>query len=194
MYTDLLLCVASLPSLVVLLASDQTHTPPTPTGAIGLIIWLICAARRKREIGGWLLYYYIQLYMGLLVTLLVAAFSFHNYLPSTWATHISLYPLFLLSTLPALVILPLQLVFAERLRLSRDYRHVYSLRIVLWVDLAAAIIASIIDASFFKANLVFDVLALIWPLIWLPYFYKSKRVVRVFQTKDWLPTPPPVSA
>ena len=33
-----------------------------PVGSIGgLILWFVCGSRRKQEIGGWLLYYDIQL-------------------------------------------------------------------------------------------------------------------------------------
>ena len=47
----------------------STDTPATPfrSGGIGflltltMVIWYVCASRRKKEIGGWLLYYYIQL-------------------------------------------------------------------------------------------------------------------------------------
>jgi hypothetical protein len=172
-------------------ATDAGRTPPAPTGIVGLLIWFICFNNRKKEIGGWLLYYYIQLYIGVVITLVLALVSFHNYLPTAWAAQPNLYPLFLLSTVPGVVVVPVQLVLAERLRLSRDYRHVHTLRVVLWADLAAAIVGTVIDARFFEQNLGFDILALIWPCIWLPYFYVSKRVVRVFRTKDWVSPAPP---
>src|SRR5207253_8049083 len=93
-------------------ASDSNKSSPTSSlgSLIGvLIVWYICSSRRKKEIGGWLLYFYIQLYVGVIVTVAIGLFSFRNYIPSTWATNPSLYPLFLLSTLPTLMLLPVQL-------------------------------------------------------------------------------------
>ena len=149
---------------------------------VGLIPLLICVNRRTREIGGWLLYYYIQLYVAVVFILISTVLTVHDYLPPAWAAQPGLYPWFLLSIVPGRLVLLVQLVFAEMLRLSRDYRHVHALRLVLWADFAAAIIAIAIDVSFFKHKLILDILALIWPFIWLPYFYVSKRVVRVFRT------------
>ena len=47
-------------------ASTDTPATSSPLSGIGVsahtaIIWYVCASRRKKEIGGWLLYYYIQL-------------------------------------------------------------------------------------------------------------------------------------
>ena len=48
-------------------ASTDTPASSSPLGWIGalltLLIWYVCASRRKKEIGGWLLYYYIFSYM-----------------------------------------------------------------------------------------------------------------------------------
>ena len=166
--------------------SGRAETPPSPVGILWIILWVVCATRRKQEMGGWLLFYYIQLYLGLVFSVVMLAISFQNYLPRTWANAPGLYPLFLLSTLPAFAIIIAQLVVAERLRLSRDQRHLVMLKRVLWINLAFAGIASAIDATYFPENIAFDVIAFVWPLIWLPYFYRSNRVARVFITKDWV--------
>lgn len=172
---------------------SQTSSAPVP-GLGGLIVWYICAKRKAQEIGGWLLYFYIQLYVGVIITLLIGLASFENYLPSTWVENRSLYPLFLLSVVPGLLILPIQLVAAERLRRSRDARWVRILRTVLWVELAAAALGAVIDSAEFPDNLASDVLAVVWPSIWLPYFYISKRVRKVFVTKDWIQVAPEAAA
>ncbi|MGD0949303.1 MAG: DUF2569 family protein [Candidatus Binatia bacterium] len=176
---------------------NQTTSSPAGGGIIGaLIMWFICNRRRTQEIGGWLLYYYIQLYVGVVLTVVITAISFDNYLPASWNDAPNLYPLFLLSTVPALLLLPIQLGVAEKLRKSRDYSWVHILRYVLWIDFAGAVVATFIDLNYFADNLTFDALALVWSLVWLPYFYVSKRVSRVFNTKDWLaplPTAPEVA-
>jgi hypothetical protein len=30
-------------------------------------------------------------------------------------------------------------------------------------------------------------MTMIWPIIWIPYFYFSKRVKSVFKNRDWCP-------
>ena len=187
----LLLCAASLP----LLAADSTQsTPSFPGAGIGaLVMWYVCSSRKQKEIGGWLLYYYIQLYLGVLVSIVVFAASWSAYLPGTWSAAPELYPMFLVSTVPGLLVLPAQLVAAELLRMSRDARWIRVLRYVLWADLLLACLATAVDMKYFPNDLVFDVLGLIWPIVWLPYFYVSSRVNRVFRLKDWLPAPAPAA-
>lgn len=69
-----MVCITALGLLALSLpafASTLTSATSFETGWIRflltliiLIIWFVCAIRRKKEIGGWLLYYYIRLYMG----------------------------------------------------------------------------------------------------------------------------------
>lgn len=188
----LLLCLGAVP-LPVLGADSTQSSPPFPgAGVGGLVMWYVCASRKQKEIGGWLLYYYIQLYLGVLVSIVVFAASFKAYLPDTWSAVPDLYPMFLLSTLPGLLVLPVQLVVAEILRVSRNAKWIRLLRYVLWFDLAMAGVAAAVDTQYFKEDLVFDVIGVLWPIVWLPYFYFSRRVNRVFRLKDWLQ--PPVAA
>lgn len=187
----LVLCAMSLP----LMAADTTQSPPVPGAGIGaLVMWYVCASRKQKEIGGWLLYFYVQLYLGVLVSIVVLATSYTAYLPDTWAAAPQLYPLFMLSTVPGLIVLPAQLVIAEILRVSRDAKWIRLLRYVLWFDLITACMATAIDVKYFESGLVFDILGLIWPIVWLPYFYFSSRVNRVFRLKDWLPAPATAAA
>ena len=183
-----------LTSVAPVAAQSGTQNPSTPVPGVGaLIMWYVCAKRKAQEIGGWLLYFYVQLYIGVVISLLISLASYENFLPSTWVKNQSLYPLYVLSVVPGIVILPIQLVAAERLRKSRDVRFVRTVRTVLWVQLAAAAVGAVIDFAQFPDNLPFDALAVIWPSIWLPYFYMSKRVKRVFETKDWIQMVPVVT-
>ena len=170
-------------------AADSSQSLPAPVLNPlwwALIMWYVCSKRKTKEIGGWLLYFYTQLYVAVIGTVAISLFSFQNLLPSTWAANPSLYPLFLLSTLPTVIIGPVQLVVSEMLRRSREYRFVRALRTVLWIELAAAGVGTVIDWAQFPDNLPLDALSFIWPAVWLPYFYRSTRVTRVFKTKDWL--------
>ena len=70
-------------------ASTDTPDASSQAGWVGvlltLLIWYVCASRRKKEIGGWLLYYYIRLYIGVIIVVLVAVSSYDSYLPEAWA-------------------------------------------------------------------------------------------------------------
>ena len=176
-----------------LFADSGSSSAPFPGGIGAIIMWYICSSRRKQEIGGWLLYFYIQLYIGVIITVVALAVSFKNYLPATWAAEPQLYPLFLLSMVPAVIIFPVQLVIAEKLRRSRDSHFVAMLRYALWADLLLTALATAIDQKYFPDNLALDIFAFIWPVIWIPYLHMSKRVKAVFVTKTWL-VPPVVAA
>jgi hypothetical protein len=54
-------------------AQTETATSHSNSGYVGisLIILIICYASRKKPIGGWLLSYYIALYLGTLFTAMV---------------------------------------------------------------------------------------------------------------------------
>jgi hypothetical protein len=185
---DVLVCVGgTLLLAAVAFADDATHSSPPPAGGCGaLIMAYICSRRKKEEIGGWLLYYYIQLYIGLIATVVILAVSLENYKPTSWSAAPSLYPWFLLSTVPGILVVPAQVIAAEVLRRSRSARFLRWLRVVLWIDAACAVLAVAIDLAYFRDSLFLDILPIIWVTVWLPYFYVSTRVKKVFVTKDWL--------
>src|SRR3990172_4614270 len=170
------------------LAADPVSPADSVRGIWGLwnvIIIILSIARRKKEIGGWLLYYYVQLYTSAVFSVVILMFSFQNFLPMTWGGVTGLYFLFLLSTVSGILILFVELFFAERLRKSRNFDYLASLRIVLWIHLTVALLGLIIDLVVFQKNVPLAVIGLVAPIVWLPYFYYSKRVDRVFRTSDW---------
>jgi hypothetical protein len=153
---------------------------------LALMMWYVCVRRQKKEIGGWLLYYYIQLYIAAITVVLVTISTFDSYLPETWINSPDLYPFFLLSTVPGLLLFISQFVVAEKLRMSRNYAYVLILRYVLFADLAASLIAMIVNNQYFEGSSTgfFNMVTMIWPIIWIPYFYFSKRVKGVFKNRD----------
>jgi uncharacterized protein DUF2569 len=150
-----------------------------------LILWVICYNRRLEEIGGWLLFYYIQLYMGIGISLLLLPLSIGALLPSRWAGAPGRYALVLLGTVPLYAIFLMQAFVAHRLRRSREAAYLVRLRRTLWACLVIVALRIAIDLEFFSLDLFLDGWTLLWTAIWLPYFYRSIRVGHVFVTKDW---------
>ena len=173
-------------------ASTDTPNTSFAWGGIGvlltLVIWYVCASRTKEEIGGWLLYYYIRLYIGAITVVLVTVGARDNYLPKTWINEPDLYPFFLLTTVPGLLLYCAEFVVAEKLRMSRNYAYVPVLRYILFASLASSLIAIAINIKYFEGISagVLNIMTVIWPIIWIPYFYFSKRVKSVFKNRDWL--------
>jgi Protein of unknown function (DUF2569) len=188
-----LLCAVIAAFCQAALGADQPKpAPPGIPGCgglvqIALIVW--CVQSRPKPIGGWLLLFFIQLYFGLLLTVVIGAASIPNLRPSTWEGS-PLYYLFLLSTVPGPLLRVAQAVVGTGLLKTRNGKWVRWMRGLLIADFVCALIGLGVDVAVFPANIVFSALALIWPMIWLPYFYVSKRVKSVFLTKDWGQTPP----
>jgi Protein of unknown function (DUF2569) len=167
-------------------ASTDTQAASVQFGAIGvlltLFIWYVCASRRKEEIGGWLLYYYIRLYLGAITIVVVTVGSRYNYLPEAWIHAPDRYPFFLLTTVPGLLLYCAEFVVAEKLRMSRNYAYVPILRHILFADIVSAAVAIVINNEYLDRSAdFFNIMTVIWPIIWIPYFYFSKRVKRVFK-------------
>jgi len=187
-----LLATLAAPTLVFAEAGKNHSSTAGGGGGIGQVILIIwCVQSRHKPIGGWLLLFFIQLYLGIVVTAVLTVSSIANYYPSTWNGS-PLYYLFLLSTVPGLLLRATQTVAGCFLLRTRAWKWVSRLRVLLVADLVCAIISLVIDLASFPDSIVFSVIALIWPLMWLPYFYVSKRVKRVFLTKDWPDAQKPV--
>ncbi|SEK32704.1 DUF2569 family protein [Nitrosovibrio tenuis] len=190
--TALGLLALSLP----VFASTDTPATSFQTGWIRflltliiLIIWFVCASRRKKEIGGWLLYYYIRLYIGAIIVILVIVGRRDSYLSEAWINTPDLYPFFLLTTVPGLLLYCAEIVVAEKLRRSRNYAYVPILRYILFANIVSSLIAIAINDKYFEGSspgFSTNIMTMIWPIIWIPYFYFSKRVKSVFKNRDWL--------
>jgi hypothetical protein len=161
----------------------QTKTNPGPPGVV--LIAIICFLARKQPIGGWLLYYYISLYSGLALSFALLGATIQNYSPERWQST-ELYALAIVSTaLPQLALI-VQVVVATILLKRREWKWLKLLRAVLIGSVICIGITIVIGSVFFSPDqTIFDWIALIWLVIWLAYFFTSKRVKRVFFSKDW---------
>jgi len=174
-------------AMFVAATSAQTH-PYTPLPLGWLVAWWICSRRKKDEIGGWLLYYYWQLYAGLVVSMFlffgvsIDSYTAENLPPRT-------YVLFLISTVPTLVLTLAQAAVSTFLLKIRSWDLVVLLRWVLAANMVAALASTLIDVKVFPDNLPFDFMTLVPSIVWLAYFFRSTRVQHVFRTHDWNPAP-----
>src|SRR2546425_9914925 len=104
-----------------------TQFPPLG-GLIWPILWAIVSySRRKEEIGGWLFFYYGQLYLGSVLTVLLLL---ANLQPGD--------PLYLFTIVPLSAIIIAQAVVAHPLRGTRDPAYLIPLRRILWGHLLLA--------------------------------------------------------
>jgi hypothetical protein len=89
------------------------------------------------------------------------------------------------TTLISDLLLIAQVVVATILLKSRDWKWVKKLRVVLIASLCWMAVVISIDAAYYPSDVPLDIYSLIVLTIWLPYFFRSNRVRRVFLSKDW---------
>jgi hypothetical protein len=175
-----------LPQDLLAAEAGRSTTPPAASGA--LFIWLICYARRKHPIGGWLLYYFIGLYAGSVISLFFLVSSLSNYAYGEWTNKFH-YFLFIMTTVPADFCLLAQFVlsfFMISLK-SRDWKYIELLKKVLLANIVFSFCSIPVEASLWPSNIFFSVYSAVVSLIWYFYFMRSIRVEYVFKLKQWDP-------
>lgn len=178
-------CALVLLPVAGLAASTNTQAT-NPVGA-GLFLALAVAyLTRRRAIGGWLFYFYLQLYSGVFVSLLFVNRLLANLSPGNWDSSL-LYVLFFLSTVPVLIAQIAEIALGTMLLFQRNARNVQWLRAAL---VALAITSGIslgIDLAYFSEfpNIFFGVLTFLFACVWAVYFWRSKRVQLVFVERAW---------
>lgn len=155
-------------------------------GAGLFLAWAIAYLTRRRAIGGWLLYFYIQLYLSLLISLLFLPRVLANLDPGSWDSA-NLYVLFFLSTVPVLLAQAVE-AYAATILLAR--RNEINLRVLRFTLLALAISSGVafgIDIAYFSdaPTLFFDGLTFGFACIWCAYFWRARRVRAVFIDRAW---------
>ena len=169
--------------------SSPSSNTTTGSGAIGILIaYWICNSRKRQAIGGWLLYYYLQLFCGALFSFVILFGSLRNFNAQLWNDS-SLYTLYLLSTIPTYITLLAELTVAGFL-LSTRFRKpkiVDTLRIVFVLSFVFSVVALIIDASHWPDNVAINFLPMFVSALWFFYFTRSKRVHLVLRQNDWNP-------
>jgi uncharacterized integral membrane protein len=183
------LALLLLTSLVVFAQTESSKTTSPPTAGAGILIaWWICYSARRREIGEWLLYYYLQLFGGFLFVLILFLASLRNFDPNLWEDK-ALYSLFLISAVPLDLTHTIEAVVGSLLliRRYRDGNKLKLLKNILAVSIILAAVSFAIDLGNWPDSAVFDALGMMSALAWFLYFYRSKRAKMVFVDQNWDP-------
>jgi len=169
-----------------LFAAESTNSSVSAFGGGAFWIGLLCFIRRKKPIGGWLLYYFIGLYAGLIISIIMFIPLFPDYNPAQWDNKLH-YFLFILTTVPGQIFIIFQayLSFFLISKNRRDWKHIEALKTVLLIDFIISILSIIIDYNFWPDNVFLSVYSAALSLIWFLYFKQSVRVQYVFKDKNW---------
>jgi hypothetical protein len=169
---------------VLLVAATGSATQTTPTLPGGIIAWIICNARKRNAIGGWLLFYYWQLYSTVLISAVFFATNIQSYVPENFDSG-SRYALLLCAALPGLVLLLAQTIIATISIGVQTADMLLLLRSILGAQVLAGTAEVVIDVFYFPNSQIFGVLLLVQEFLWLLYLLKSARVRHVFSFQDW---------
>jgi hypothetical protein len=173
----------SLGELAVLLMSSPSSTT-TPTLPGGIIAWIVCYRARRNPIGGWLLFFYWQMYGGILMTALLFSTNIQSYVKENFDSNEKFY-MFLFSVIPTLTLLLAQVAVGTILLSARTWDLLKLLRFLIGAVVLAEILSIVININYNPDNLVFNFMTLVPETGWLAYFFNSKRVNHVFKTHDW---------
>ncbi len=189
------LCQFALESTAVLLAgygtcfaADSSAPNPTSSAAPVFIIWLVCFLRRKKPIGGWLLFYFISIWLSLIVSFALSSKTIsYLALPHSLADC----PLFLsnLGAILSFALLTVEFVLSIILMTPawRAWKYVLLLRKVLVTSCVVFLVSFALDLTFSGYTFVLDLWALTLSVTWWFYFRRSTRVHRVFHSTDSRP-------
>jgi hypothetical protein len=158
----------------------------TPTASVGLwIAFAIAYLTRKRAVGGWLSYYYFQLYLSIVATALITGII-GNLSASGWEDK-AMYSLFLISVVPYYLLKAAECVIASAILVHRfrSKRSVNFLRYILLAQGAALVLALFIDYNHFPDDLFLTGWSFGFAFIWFLYFTDSRRVDWVLVHPEW---------
>lgn len=167
------------------LAAANTSTPTAPSGF--LIALLVVYATRRRAIGGWLFYFFVQTYFSALLAGVLTAMGASNFEMARWDSA-KLYVWYLLSLVPALAAQAWEVIVATQLLRNRTAQNLERMRTATTAVLVTAAVALCIDIAYFDqaVTLMMDILGLFFAIVWFAYFRRSLRVKAVFVDHNWV--------
>jgi len=152
---------------------------------LGFLFALLCWFRRKDEIGGWLMFFYYQIYAGTFLSVLTIAKQIGVYMPRPWKNETN-HIFFIMAAIPRLLGFLLIIMIATILLKRRDQSWLSKLRLVMGIELTLMTCSLLIDFYRFPSACPFNLMQAILLSLWLRYFFQSQRVHHVFVTHDWV--------
>jgi hypothetical protein len=174
--------LAPLNHFALYVATNSDFIPAFP---VGIIACIVCNMRKRGEFGGWLLFFYWQLFSGAMLSVFLFLKNFQTYVPENFATHAPIHHWFMITAIATIVILALQVAVGTMLIVVRSWDMLQFLRILLAAQVVALFAALIVDANYFPNGVAYRVGGLISEGIWMAYFLMSDRVRHVFKCHDW---------
>lgn len=156
-----------------------------PVFPVSIIAAIVCYSRKRSEFGGWLLFFYWQLYSGGVYAAFLVRKNFQIYVPENFATHAPAHHWLMITAVSTIAILALKVAVGTMLIVVRSWDMLQFLRILMAAQVVAMLAAVIVDATYFPNDVVFRAGGLISELIWTAYFFNSDRVRHVFKGHDW---------
>ena len=166
------------------LASSGQSASVFPGGGGGLVALIVCNATKRNQIGGWLLFFFWQLYGGLLLTAIFFATNIQSYVLENFESP-EKGVFFLISTVPSLIIYLAEVMVGTILLSARTWDLLKLLRWLIAAEAVASLVSMVIDSKYFPDNTWLNILTLVPQVLWLAYFLASKRVKHVFKSHDW---------
>ena len=173
---------ASVNRLALYVAMNSPIIPAFPVGIIAIVV---CNIRKRSEFGGWLLFFYWQLYSGAILSVFLFYRDFQTYVPENFASHPATHRWLMAASVSTIVILALQVAVATLLIVVRSWDMLQLLRILLIAQFFAHLGALVVDVSYFPNSIPFRVGGLLSLSFWIAYFFVSERVCHVFKVHDW---------
>lgn len=162
-----------------------TSNDVIPVFPVGIIAAIVCNMRKRSEFGGWLLFFYWQLYSGGVYSALVFCRNFQFYVPENFASHAPVHHWLMITAVSTLVILALQAAVGTMLIVIRSWDMLQFLRILLAAQVVAMLAALMVHANYLPNDIAWSAGGLISELSWTAYFFRSNRVRHVFKGHDW---------
>lgn len=160
---------------------------PSGLNLVFLMAAIVCAIvsifRRKKAIGGWLFYFYYWIFAFLVAYAADALQNARVFVPSYYPRVIN-HEALVLAVFPRFFGMLAVVVVALVLLVNREKAWLERLRIVLLAEVVIAGVSVLLDIWYFPRSTYSNASRWIGLCLWVLYFYISKRVQRVFGTKD----------
>lgn len=149
-------------------------------------LWILAFFRRRKTIGGLLLVFFVQVFVSvalslLLITSVLFAWEKRDRSVPLPFNELKFYVSLLILAMSFAAITATAIAALALLK-TRNWHHVVYVR----VGLCAVALLAVVNLLYHRLNIT-NCLELIFPFVFLPYFFLSKRVQRAFHQPHPLP-------